>query len=176
MSSQIKTILLTILTLSAFVIALVELSGVSSTALFNKYNINVGSHAEHSNPGTTQTNIGAESEMQQRVEKVAAMPKTNMEFVETKFDFGTIKEGEVVKHEYRFRNTGTAPLLISKADASCGCTVPSFPKEPIAPGAEGVITVQFDSHGRSGHQEKNVIISSNAQVDRMSIGFVAEVE
>lgn len=173
MTSQLKTILLTVLTLSAFMIALVELSGVSSTALFNKYNIGIGSHGDHAEKTATSPN---ETEAEQRQEKVMAMPKTTITFDETKFDFGKIKEGDVVKHAYHFRNTGTAPLLISKAEVSCGCTVPSFPKEPIAPGADGDIMVQFDSHGKPGHQEKNVIIHSNAQVDKMSIGFTAEVE
>jgi hypothetical protein len=60
--------------------------------------------------------------------------------------------------------------------ASCGCTVPSFPKEPIAPGAEGDISVKFDSHNRKGHQQKNVLIISNAQQERMSVGFEVDVE
>lgn len=174
MSSQLKTILLTVLTLSAFMIALVELSGVSSTALFNKFKIGVGSAATHAD-NHNSTNL-AETDAEQRQERAMAMPKTTITFEETKYDFGKIKSGDVVKHAYKFRNTGTSPLLISKADVSCGCTVPSFPKEPIAPGGEGEILVQFDSHGKTGHQEKNVIIYSNGQVEKMSIGFVAEVE
>ncbi len=170
MSPQIKTILLTILTLSLFTIALVELSGVSSTALFNKYQIGKGgtSH-DHGAPAMP------EPEADKRHKQALAMPKTTIEFPETRHDFGTIKEGEVVKHAYRFKNTGTAPLLISRADASCGCTVPSFPKEPIPPGGEGEVVVQFDSQNRKGHQQKNVMIWSNAQQEKMSIGFEAEV-
>ncbi|MEO6832193.1 MAG: DUF1573 domain-containing protein [Chitinophagaceae bacterium] len=174
MSSQLKTILLTVLTLSAFMIALVELSGVSSTALFNKYNIGVGSHAANSE-NNSGTKLG-ETDAEQRQERAMAMPKTILTFDETKFDFGKIKAGDVVKHSFHFRNTGTAPLLISKADVSCGCTVPSFPKEPIAPGQADEIIVQFNSHGKTGHQEKNVIIYSNGQIPKMSIGFTAEVE
>ena len=176
MSAQLKTVLLTVLTLSAFVIALVELSGVSSTALFNKYNISVGQPHNDAQQLTPVINEVGNSETAARQEKVQNMPKTQLEFDETKFNFGNIKEGSVVKHAFKFRNIGTAPLLISKVEVSCGCTVPSFPKEPIAPGAGGEIILQFDSHSRNGHQEKNAIVFSNSQLEKMSIGFVAEVE
>lgn len=168
MNPQIKTILLTVLTLSVFAIALVELSGVSSTALFNKFHIGPG--GSENGAGVTKT------EGEERHQKAMAMPKTVMTFEETKHNFGTIKEGEVVRHPYHFKNEGNAPLLISQAQASCGCTVPSFPKEPIPPGGEGDIMVQFDSHNRKGHQQKNVLIWSNAQVEKLSISFEADVE
>lgn len=171
MNPQIKTILLTVLTLSLFTLALVELSGVSSTALFNKYKIGSGGTGH-----TAAEHAQQKTEAGEREKKVLAMPKTVLEFTDTKHNFGKIKEGEVVKHAYHFRNAGNAPLLISKAEAACGCTVPSYPKEPIPPGGEGEIMVQFDSHNRKGHQQKNVLIFSNGQVERMSIGFEADVE
>ncbi|HYD21057.1 MAG TPA: DUF1573 domain-containing protein [Flavipsychrobacter sp.] len=164
MNAQIKTVLLTILTLSVFVIALVELSGVSSTALFNKYGIG-------SSP-TGQTIKEEES----REAKASAMPKTTIQFLETKHDFGSIKEGDKVRHAYKFKNTGTNPLLISKITVGCGCTTPSFSKEPIAPGGEGEIVIEFNSSGKEGHQEKNAIVHSNAQMEAMSIGFTADVK
>ena len=165
MSSQFKTALFTILTLSLFAIALVELSGVSSTALFNKYNIG-------SDPAGKAAKRAQE---QARIESTANMPKTEITFLETRHDFGVINDGDVVKHDFRFRNVGTQPLLISKVDASCGCTVPSFPKEPVPPGGEGVITAEFNSTNRTGKQSKNLLVFSNAQQDRISIGFDAEV-
>ncbi len=164
MNAQIKTILLTVLTLSVFVIALVELSGVSNTALFNKYGI-----------GSSPTGMTVKQE-EDREGKAAAMPKTKMEFYETKHDFGDVKEGDKVRHTYKFKNTGTNPLLISKVTVGCGCTSPSFSKEPVAPGGEGEVTLEFNSSGKPGHQEKNAIIHSNAEIDKMSIGFTAEVK
>ncbi len=164
MNTQIKTILLTVLTLSVFVIALVELSGISNTALFNKYNI-----------GSSPTGQTLKQE-ENRETQAATMPKTQMEFYETKHNFGDVKEGDKVRHTYKFKNTGTEPLLISKVTVGCGCTSPSFSKEPVAPGAEGEVTLEFNSSGKPGHQEKNAIIHSNAQVDKMSIGFTAEVQ
>ncbi len=169
MNTQLKTILLTVLTLSVFSIALIELSGVSSTALFNKYHIGQGGSADKG------AGMGL-SEGAQRAQQAAAMPKTELQFTDTKFSFGKIKEGDVVKHAYHFKNGGKAPLLIARAEASCGCTVPSFPKEPIPPGGEGDILVQFDSHNKKGHQQKNVLVWSNGNLERTSIGFDAEVE
>jgi hypothetical protein len=168
MNAQLKTILLTVITLSLFTITLVELSGVSSTALFNKYHFGSGG----SDKGVGLTNHEAD----QRHQQALAMPKTILAFTDTKFSFGKIKEGDVVKHAFHFKNAGNAPLLISRAEASCGCTVPSFPKEPVPPGGEGDVLVQFDSHNRKGHQQKNVLVWSNSQLEKMSIGFDAEVE
>ena len=162
MNAQLKTVLLTVLTLSVFVIALVELSGVSKTALINKYEGADDHTHEHDHEGNTSS--------------LSNIPKTKMEFQETKHSFGTITEGEKVTHAFKFRNTGDNPLIISNAVASCGCTVPSYPKEPIAPGGEGEIVVAFNSAGRPGHQQKNVMIHSNAEQEAMSIGFEVEVK
>lgn len=167
MNGQLKTILLTVLTLSVFAIAIVELSGVSTTALYNKYGI--GKNKAHTDPGINP------SEAEIRMRDASEMKQTQITFEETKFSFGEISEGDVVRHAYKFKNTGTEPLLISNAQTSCGCTVPSFPKKPIPPGGEGEITVEFNSNGRPGHQQKNVIVYSNAQQDKVSIGFDADV-
>lgn len=169
MNQQLKTVLLTILTLSCFVIALVELSGVSKTALFNKYSI--GSASEQHNHEDEE-----HEDIAQRQREIKDMPKTTIEFTEMKFHFGTVREGEKVKHSFHFKNTGSNPLMISNAVASCGCTIPSYPKEPIKPGGEGDILVEFNTKNRTGHQEKNVIVYSNAQQEAMSIGFEADVK
>lgn len=158
MNAQLKTVLLTVLTLSVFVIALVELSGVSKTALINKWS-GEETHAHNHESTTTASDY----------------PKTAISFEETKHNFGTIREGEKVKFAYKFTNTGKHPLVISNAVASCGCTIPSYPKEPVAPGKTGEIIVEFNSAGRPGHQQKNVMIYSNAQEDAISLGFEGEV-
>lgn len=76
-------------------------------------------------------------------------------------DFGTIVQGEKVAYAFKFKNTGKADLIITSAKGSCGCTVPEWPKEPIAPGADGVIDVVFNSDGKSGQQNKKVTIVAN---------------
>lgn len=94
---------------------------------------------------------------------------------DTTHDFGTIREGEVVEFSFAFRNTGKAPLLVTGASASCGCTVPDYPREPMEPGKEGSIKVSFNSQGKPGHQEKTVSISSNTARGNQFLKIIAEV-
>lgn len=82
-------------------------------------------------------------------------------FAETAFDFGEVKEGEVVTHTFSFTNTGKVPLLISNARSTCGCTVPSWPKEPIPPGEGGVLEVRFNTKNKKNKQSKPVTITAN---------------
>ena len=84
-------------------------------------------------------------------------------FEETLHDFGTIASGDKVNHVFKFTNTGEVPLVIQNASASCGCTVPEWPKEPIPPGGTGEIKVEFDSKGKSGLQNKTITIVANTQ-------------
>lgn len=76
-------------------------------------------------------------------------------------DFGTIKDGDVVEHVFSFTNNGAAPLIISDAKGSCGCTVPEWPKEPIPVGGSGDIRVKFNSKNKPGIQNKTVTITAN---------------
>jgi len=92
-------------------------------------------------------------------------PTTTIEFEESTFDYGEVPEGDKVVHIYKFKNTGNEPLIISNAKGSCGCTVPDWPKEPIAVGDEGEIRVEFDSKGKGSvegkPQSKRVTITAN---------------
>ncbi|OFZ07897.1 MAG: hypothetical protein A3D92_11580, partial [Bacteroidetes bacterium RIFCSPHIGHO2_02_FULL_44_7] len=76
-------------------------------------------------------------------------------------DYGNVEFGGNGQCTFVFKNTGNAPLIISNAKGSCGCTVPSWPKEPIAPGKTGTITVKYDTK-RPGAINKSVTITSNA--------------
>jgi hypothetical protein len=86
----------------------------------------------------------------------------NIEMLETSYNFGEIQQGESVTHDFILKNTGDADLLVSAAKGSCGCTVPEWPKTPIAKGEEAAIKVTFNSAGRSGKQNKTVTLVSNA--------------
>jgi len=83
-------------------------------------------------------------------------------FVEEFHDFGEVQEGEVVEHTFTFTNEGEGPLIISNAEGSCGCTVPDWPRQPIAPGQKGQIKVSFNSENRAGRQDKRVTLTTNA--------------
>ena len=98
-------------------------------------------------------------------------------FAEQQFDFGDIKADSVVQHAFKFTNTGKTPLLITDALASCGCTTPSWPKEPVAPGATGELQVKFNSHGKHGLISKQVSVRANTQPATTTVyikGSVAE--
>ncbi|GAA4275876.1 DUF1573 domain-containing protein [Aquimarina mytili] len=86
-----------------------------------------------------------------------------MTFSITDHDFGVINEGDIVEHSFTFTNTGKTPLLIVSAKGSCGCTVPEWPKEPIAPGASGTLLVSFNSNGKPNMQNKQVTITTNTK-------------
>lgn len=92
-------------------------------------------------------------------------PLTTIEFEEDTYDFGEVMEGEKVVYEYKFKNTGNEPLIISNAKGSCGCTVPEWPREPIPVGGSDVIKVQFDSKGKGKvggqPQSKRVTLTTN---------------
>lgn len=87
-----------------------------------------------------------------------------MTFEKESHNFGNITEGEVVAYAFKFFNTGKKDLIITRAEASCGCTVPEWPKEPIKPGDSGYMKVKFDSKGRpEGYTEKEIFIQANTK-------------
>ncbi|MFY0625418.1 MAG: DUF1573 domain-containing protein [Reichenbachiella sp.] len=96
-------------------------------------------------------------------------------FTKEDHDFGTINEGDVVEHIFKFKNTGDAPLIIASAQGSCGCTVPEWPKEPIGVGEEGEIKVKFNSRKKPGNQNKTVTIKSNTFPSQKRIKIKANV-
>ena len=102
-------------------------------------------------------------------------PTTTIKFEETEFDFGTVDQGEKVTHVYKFANTGNEPLIISNAKGSCGCTVPSWPKEPIPVGGSGEIQVQFDSKGKKNKQSKKVTLTANTDPAQTFLTIKGEV-
>jgi hypothetical protein len=85
-----------------------------------------------------------------------------IEFEKDSHDFGQLKQHDDAIYEFAFTNTGSEPLIIADAKKSCGCTVPTFTREPIAPGETGVIHVKYDSK-RVGPINKTVTIFSNAE-------------
>ncbi len=98
-----------------------------------------------------------------------------MNFKEETFDFGNIDEGTQAVHEFEFTNTGNQPIEISKVDASCGCTSPTFTKEAVMPGKKGKIRASFDSNGRPGMFLKSLTIKNNTQKPNLLVyikGFV----
>jgi hypothetical protein len=99
-----------------------------------------------------------------------------IQFSETEFDFGTIKQGEKVSHRFEFKNTGDGDLLIKNVEPSCGCTVASFPNVPIKAGEESFIDATFNSEGYRGLNIKGIEVNTNANPSIVKLTISATVE
>ncbi|MGB1248032.1 MAG: DUF1573 domain-containing protein [Chitinophagales bacterium] len=97
-------------------------------------------------------------------------------FEEETHDFGVLPEGPKVTHEFEFKNTGDSPLVLSNVKASCGCTVPEWPKEPIQAGETATIIVTYNTARRAGNFTKSITITSNAQEASKIIYIKGRVE
>jgi len=96
-------------------------------------------------------------------------------FEKTEHDFGDIMDGEKVEYAFKFTNTGNKDLVITSHSATCGCTVPEYPKGAIAPGDGGVIKVAFNSKGKKGRNNKEIRISTNASERDVTLTIKANV-
>ena len=96
-------------------------------------------------------------------------------FKENSIDFGDIVQGQKVEQTFVLTNTGKQPLIISNVAATCGCTVPSWPKEPVAPGKSAEIKVSFNSTGKVGKQNSVVRIYSNASEPIEKVSLISNV-
>ena len=100
-----------------------------------------------------------------KIDTVAVMDslqETSVTIIDSVYDFGEITEGEMVEFNYRFKNSGNKPLVVSNVSASCGCTVPEKPEAPVQPGETGYIKVKFNSDKRVGEAHKTIMVQSNA--------------
>jgi len=96
-------------------------------------------------------------------------------FSKTEHDFGVINEGDIVETTFNFKNTGKSELIITNAVGSCGCTVPEWPKEPIAAGESGQIKVKFNSQGKPNKQSKTITLTTNTANGKETVLVKAEV-
>lgn len=107
---------------------------------------------------------------------VASPDAPVMRFEQGMYNFGKIVQGESVHYEFKFKNTGKSPLIVTNATATCGCTIPEKPNEPIKPGGEGVIKVVFNSAGKMGMQDKVITITSNGNPSTSEVHLIGEVK
>ena len=91
------------------------------------------------------------------------------------YDFGPLTEGDTVEHVFKFTNTGEFPLIINNITASCGCTTPEWPREPVAPGTASSIRVRFNSRGKQGEQNKTITVFANTDPAMTDLQFRAMV-
>ena len=107
-----------------------------------------------------KTTVQKNEPLQQQIE---IKDPTTVQIIDSSYNFGKVADGEIVEYNYRFKNIGSKPLIVTNVSASCGCTVPEKPEQPIKPGETGFIKVKFDSKNRVGNAHKTVTVSSNAE-------------
>ncbi len=99
----------------------------------------------------------------------AQQKQAKITFENIAIDFGDIKEGEIKKHTFKFKNTGNDILVLFDIRTTCGCTATEWTRQPIPPGESGEVTITFNSKGKSGIQNKVITIISNAQVQQKTL-------
>jgi hypothetical protein len=99
-----------------------------------------------------------------------------MEFEKIEYNFGKVEAGTIVKCSFKFKNTGTKPLIISEVAPQCGCTTTNFPKEPIAVNQTGEILLELDTKDKKGAIEKNARVVANIEGGLLFLFMRGDVE
>lgn len=102
-------------------------------------------------------------------------PITTISYDRKEHNFGTIKAGNIYRTEFYITNTGNEDLLISKAEGSCGCTVPEFDTKPIKKGEKTTLKVAFDTNGKLGSQLKTVTVLTNTEPSKTIFTIKANI-
>ena len=108
--------------------------------------------------------------------EILSSEMAQIKLVQTELDLGQLKEGEIVKRKIKFYNIGKANLLISNVKSSCGCTIPSWPKNFIQPGDSSNIDVEYNSKDKSGFQEKIITVEANTNPSNTNIIIKANIK
>lgn len=121
--------------------------------------------------------VSCKNEKSQHIDKkpIDTVGVARIKFDTTFYDFGSLVQGEKATFTFKFKNIGTADLIIYDAYSSCGCTVPNYNKEPISPGESGKIEVLFNSEGKRGIQYKTVVLKLNTIYKERSLSIKANV-
>mgnify|MGYP001590207567 CR=1 FL=1 len=108
---------------------------------------------------------------------LAQAKKPRAVFRETSHDFGKVKQGDVVSHDFVFKNDGTAPLIVDKVETTCGCTAALVSEKKIEPGNDGKIKTTFDTRGYSGRLSRYIyLVSNDGENPRRELSLVADIE
>jgi len=108
---------------------------------------------------------------------LAEAKKPRAVFKATTHDFGKVKQGDVVSHEFVFKNEGDATLVVDRVETTCGCTAALVSEQKIAPGKEGKIKTTFDTRGYSGRMTRYVyLVSNDAEGERRELSLTVDIE
>lgn len=161
--------------------------------LANAYLLMTGAYSGDSNSTQPTSSIAANNKVEASTQKDATDtkldrdtpaerepaytgPSTEMTFATPSHDFGTIPQDSENRHVFTFTNSGNEPLIIENAKGSCGCTVPQYPKEPIAPGETGEIEVVYKPGKQKNKQTKTVTITANTEPRTTTLTISANVD
>lgn len=116
--------------------------------------------------------LAAQAQSASATDSIKPRSATTVAWDSTFYDFGTVKQGAIVKRIYRFTNTGADSLLISDVKTTCGCTVPEWPKQPLPPGGKGEIKVEFNTDSKAGRQLRvlRVVANTNPAESLLQMG------
>lgn len=173
MKENIKIGLLGIIALTLVVDTFI-MDGSSSNTIEEQPQSNIAANAVQ--PNTAIPPIPDPSINQpQQPSQSESRAKTTIKFAEMNHDFGGIEQNSKHTKVFKFTNTGSEPLIIENASGSCGCTVPTYPKEPIAPGKTGEIEVVYSPGTQQGAQTKTVTITANTEPITTTLNISANV-
>ncbi|BDX39385.1 hypothetical protein CYCD_27400 [Tenuifilaceae bacterium CYCD] len=119
--------------------------------------------------------VGSDGVQDQNVASSDSTLVADLKYIDDFFDFGTVCEGEVISHTFKFKNAGNGVLIVKDAIPSCGCTTPKLSKKMLKPGEEGSVEVIFDSRGWFGSQYKSVTLRTNSHIMDKSVTIKANV-
>jgi len=145
-------------------------------SLVSLFAISCGSNSNETSTATDENTEAINSELSVTENEVDTVNVPIVEVENATYTFGEAKEGDKVTHEYAFTNTGKTPLIISSVNASCGCTTPNYPKQPIKPGESAKIEVVFDTQNQPGMQHKVITMYSNAHPSQTIFHLKGEVK
>jgi hypothetical protein len=106
---------------------------------------------------------------------LSSLAQPRLGITEAKTNFGAVKRGEVVRHDYEISNTGNAPLLLQEAEVACSCTQVDVPTQPLLPGRKATVTVTFNTKTVYGRQDRVVLLKSNDPSGPHKLRFKANV-
>jgi len=135
----------------------------------------IASLSSCSNPKPTELRAGDVIYNNNSASGKFAGKTSKIKFKDVVYNFNEVTEGTLVKYAFMFQNVGDAPLVIAGAQASCGCTIPDWPREPIAPGDSGVIKIEFNSKGRPGKANKTVTVTANTEPSKTELQITGNV-
>lgn len=159
-----------LMTLTAIIVILISCNNATDK-INNTQNTNLEKVAPKTNTQESKNTINA-----QIIDNAGGAQFDFINDGGTVWDFGTIQQGDSPEFSFKFKNTGNEPMIISNAKGSCGCTVPKWPKEPIAPGATGEINVKFNSKGKKGSQNKTVTLTANTTPPTTKLRVTGQIE